>query len=119
MILHGLVHFWYVTLSMGWVTFQEEMGWTGQSWLLSGWLGEKTVGFLAAAGYALSGVLIAAAGAIMLNDFETGLRWLIPAVLLSTVMVIFFWDGQLNLLVEKGLLGLVINLVVLILLIVR
>jgi hypothetical protein len=119
LILHGLVHFWYVTLSMGWVTFQEDMGWTGQSWLLSGWLGEHAARYLAAAGYALAGVLFAAAGALVWMNSESAGKWLVPAAVLSAGMIFLFWDGQLSLLVEKGLLGLVISLAVLIVLGVR
>jgi hypothetical protein len=29
-VLHGLVHVWYVTLSQRWVEFQPEMVWTGE-----------------------------------------------------------------------------------------
>lgn len=113
LFLHGLVHFWYVTLSMGWVSFQEDMGWTGQSWLLSGWLGENTARYLAAAGYALAGVLFAAAGVFVWMNSESAGKWLVPAAVLSTGMIVLFWDGQLSLLVEKGLLGMVISLAVL------
>lgn len=38
-VLHGLVHVWYVTLSQGLVEFQPEMGWSGRSWALSDPLG--------------------------------------------------------------------------------
>jgi hypothetical protein len=40
-VLHGLVHLWYVVLSQGLVEFEPEMGWTGESWLLSRLLGES------------------------------------------------------------------------------
>jgi len=119
LILHGLVHFWYVTLSMGWVTFQEDMGWKGHSWLLSGWLGENAARYLATAGYALAGVLFAAAGVLVWMNSESAGKWLVPAAVLSTGMIFLFWDGQLSLLVEKGLLGLVISLAVLVVLGVR
>lgn len=35
LVLHGLVHLWYVVLSQGWVEMEDAMGWNGQSWLLS------------------------------------------------------------------------------------
>jgi len=39
-VLHGLVHLWYVVLSQRLVAFQADMGWTGESWLLTGPLGD-------------------------------------------------------------------------------
>jgi hypothetical protein len=30
-VLHGLVHLWYVVLSQRLVEFQADMGWTGES----------------------------------------------------------------------------------------
>ena len=41
-VLHGLVHLWYFTLSQRLVEFKPEMGWTGKSWILSNLLGDST-----------------------------------------------------------------------------
>lgn len=40
MILHWLVHLWYVTLSLRSIPYQPEMGWSGESWLLTNMLGD-------------------------------------------------------------------------------
>ena len=40
-VLHGLVHLWYVVLSQKLVAFQPEMGWVGRSWLLTNVLGDS------------------------------------------------------------------------------
>lgn len=31
LLLHGLVHGWFVVLAAGWVNSKSEMGWTGDS----------------------------------------------------------------------------------------
>ena len=41
-ILHGLVHLGYFTLSHRLVPFEPQMGWTGRSWLFTGILGDNT-----------------------------------------------------------------------------
>jgi hypothetical protein len=53
-ILHGLVHLWYVTMSLQLVEVTAEMGWTGKSWLLSNFLGEGILRPLAVVLYILA-----------------------------------------------------------------
>lgn len=110
LMLHGLVHLWYIVLVQRWVEFQSEMGWTGFSWLFSSWMGERAVSWLATISYALSTAGFVIGGAGSLADQEWSRPWLIGSALLSTLTLVAFWDGRFNLLVEKGLLGLVINL---------
>ena len=45
-VLHGLVHMWYFTLSQRLVEFQPEMGWTGKSWLFSNFVQSSHPPFL-------------------------------------------------------------------------
>ncbi|MFN2263128.1 MAG: hypothetical protein ACK2UM_02610, partial [Anaerolineales bacterium] len=61
-LLHGLVHIWYVTLSQGWVEFQANMGWTGKSWLLSNLLGHDVTRMVATIFYGLSTITFLVAG---------------------------------------------------------
>ncbi|MDZ7844641.1 MAG: hypothetical protein U5K99_07570 [Anaerolineales bacterium] len=109
-ILHGLVHFWYVTLGMGWVDFQSEMGWTGKSWLLSGFMSSDLPRVLAVGFYGISAVLFSAAGLGMILGFDVAQKWLWVPALISAAAVVIFWDGQTGMLVEKGVLGLMISL---------
>jgi len=53
-LLHGLVHLWYFTLSQGLVAYQPEMGWTGRSWLFSNILGDSTTRTIASVVYVLA-----------------------------------------------------------------
>jgi hypothetical protein len=61
-MLHGLVHLWYVTLSRGLVEFRPEMGSTGQSWLFIPLLGDAATRWLATIVYALATFSFAAGG---------------------------------------------------------
>jgi hypothetical protein len=109
-ILHGLVHFWFVTLSQGWVEFQADMGWTGESWLLSGILKGDLIRGLASLLYGLGAVTFLVAGAGLLSRHDWSRPWLIAASLISAFSIVVFWDGNFDLLVQKGLLGLLISL---------
>ena len=111
-ILHGLVHLWYVVLSQGWVPYQPDMGWTGESWILSGIMGQAPLRWLATVLYSLAALGFVLAGIGIL--FQTG--WWQPVLLavaaFSSVIILIFWDGSRALIVQKGLLGLLINAVV-------
>lgn len=109
-ILHGLVHAWYITLNQGWVEFQPEMGWTGQSWLLSDILNSGLARGLSTALYSLGGISFVIAGIGLLSKADWTRPWLTAASLISAVTILLFWDGSFDLLVQKGLLGLLINL---------
>ncbi len=109
-ILHGLVHFWFITLSQGWVAFEADMGWTGYSRLLSDLLGSGLVRGLAAGLYSASAVSFVIAGIGFLSKADWSRPWLTTASLISAATIMVFWDGSSDLLVQKGLLGLLINL---------
>jgi len=112
-LLHGLVHLWYVTLSQGLVEFKPEMGWTGQSWLFSPLIGEGATRWLATVLYGLA-TLGFVAGSI--GVFATSSWWqpvVIASAAFSAAIILLFWDGGLQMIVEKGLLGLLINLALL------
>jgi hypothetical protein len=117
-ILHGLVHLWYVTLSQRWVEFQPEMGWSGQSWLLMNRLGETPLRSLASALYVLAAVLFVAAGAGIFLRAGWWRPVLIGSAAFSSVVILLFWDGRPELLVQKGLIGLLINMIILVALLV-
>jgi hypothetical protein len=108
-LLHGLVHFWYVVLSQRLVKFQPEMGWTSESWVLSGPLSESVTRSLATGLYALAALafVVSAAGFLGRSD------WWRPAMSISAVFsavtILMYWDGNMAMLVEKGLAGLLIN----------
>ncbi|WP_254764361.1 hypothetical protein [Natrinema marinum] len=110
LVLHGLVHGWYVVLSLGWVEVEDQMGWSGHSWLLSSLLPEGVILTVASVlyvavtvGFVLGGIGYA---------FEWG--WWKPAVVgaavLSTVVLVVMWNGRFDLLIEQGAAGVLINI---------
>lgn len=117
-LLHGLVHLWYVTLSQRWVEFQAEMGWSGASWLLTPLLGDAATRTLATLLYALA-ALGFVGGAI---GIFAGQAWWRPVVVgsaaFSAVTILIFWDGGLQMIVEKGLAGFLIDAALLVALLV-
>ena len=112
--LHGLVHLWYVVLSQGWVEVEEAMGWNGTSLLLSGVLPEGVV----LDGASVLYVVVAAGFVVGGVGYAVRARWATPVLVgsavLSTVVVLLMWDGQLDRLADKGLLGVLINAFVLV-----
>ena len=108
--LHGLVHVWYVVLSQGWVEVEDAMGWNGRSWLLSGVLPQDAILSIGSVLYVLVtlGFVVGGVG------FALERGWWRPVVLgsavVSTLVIVALWDGSFELLVEKGFLGVLINL---------
>jgi hypothetical protein len=119
LVLHGLVHLWYVVLSQGWVEVEDAMGWNGQSWLLSDLLAEGTILSLASVLYVLVavGFLAGGVGYGLSRDWATPV--LVGTAVLSTVVLVVMWDGRFDLLVEKGVVGVAINVAVVALLVFR
>lgn len=117
-VLHGLVHLWYFVLSRGLVVFQPEMGWTGKSWLLAKFLDDATARALASVLYPLATIAFVAGG---LGIFSLQAWWrpvVVGAAVFSTVVILLFWDGDTQRLVQKGALGVLINLAILVALLV-
>lgn len=108
-ILHGLVHLWYVTLRQGWVKFQNDMGWTGESWLLTDMVGSNLNRWLATFLYSLATITFLLAGVGFLANQEWARVWIVVASVISVVTILVFWDGKLNMFVEKGGLGILIS----------
>ncbi len=112
-IAHGLVHLWFVVLSREWVPFEPKMGWTGESWLLTGILGDAATRSLASVLYALAALVFVIGGI----GVGVGGPWARPILIgvagLSAAMIVIFWDGHPGMIVEKGLLGFLISVGVL------
>jgi hypothetical protein len=100
---------WYVTLSQGWVEFQANMGWTGKSWLLTNMLGNDVTHLAATIFYGLSTIAFLVAGTGLFAKQDWARVWMIAASVVSSLTILVFWDG-LSMPVEKGGLGLLINL---------
>lgn len=115
-ILHGLVHLWYFTLSQGLVEFKPEMGWTGKSWIFSNLLGESTTRLVASALFVLAAIAFVISGFGIF--FRAAWWWpmLLGSAIFSSAILLLLWDGNMQLVVQKGLIGFLISLVILLVL---
>lgn len=113
-ILHGLVHLLYFGQSSRFFELQSGMVWPDGSWVFSRLLGNETTRVLAsilfimaAAGFITGGIGILAKQA-----------WWRPVIVgsaaFSAVMITLFWDGVVQKLHDKGGIGLLINLAILV-----
>ena len=113
-ILHGLVHLLYAGQSLRMFELQTGMVWPDGSWAFKGLFGEKAVRILggalcllAADGFVIGGILLLLSHA-----------WWLPVIAgsasFSALTFIFLWDGKMQALHNKGLIGILINVAVLI-----
>ena len=82
-VLHGLVHLWYFTLSQKLVEFKPEMGWTGKSWMFTNILGDPTTRMLAGVLYVLAAIAFVVSGAGILLRAEWWRPVLVGAAIFS------------------------------------
>jgi hypothetical protein len=108
-LLHGLVHLWFVTLSRGWVKFQADMGWTGHSWLLTNIFGNGPTSLLATVSYAVAAITFVIASIGLLANQQWTRPWMIAASVISAATILVFWDGKFPMIVEKGIIGFMIS----------
>ena len=112
--LHGLVHLWFVVLALRWVEFQPDMGWTGRSWLLTPMIGDAATRTVAAALLAIAAAAFVVGAGALIGQAPWWRPALVSAAIISTAVLTVVWDGGTDMLVQKGVLGVVINALVLI-----
>lgn len=111
-VAHGMVHLWFVTLSMKLVAFKPEMGWNGKSWLLTNAFGDSVTRSLASILLIVSALGLSVGGVA----FTAQARWAQPVLMifgiLSALTLIIFWDGGVDMIVQKGLIGFLISVAI-------
>ena len=112
LILHGLVHLWLFTLSQRLIEFKPEMGWSGKSWLLTGLLGDSTTRLLASILFVVAAVAFVLSGVTIFLRSDWWWSMLLGASIVSAVTLFLFWDGSVDLIIQKGLIGFFISLVI-------
>lgn len=117
-VLHGLVHLWPFVLSRGLVGFKAEMGWTGDSWLLTSVVGDSATGLLASIVYVVAAITFVASGVGLFTRSSWWRPVMLASAVFSALVILTFWDGATELLVEKGLVGFLIDLAIIFLLLV-
>jgi hypothetical protein len=113
-LLHGLVHLWFAALARGLVAFKPKMGWSGKSWLVTGMIGDSATRSIAA----VMLVIVTAGLSVGGVAFAAHQSWSRPLLLisagLSAATLLLFWDGSMQLIVQKGLIGLTLDLAIII-----
>lgn len=111
-VLHGLVFLLYAGHSWSLFELQPGMVWPDGSWAFSKLLGEQAVRVGAAVSYVLTALGFAAGGIALIVKQV----WWYPVVLwtalLSTLLIVLFWDGTMENLADEGGVGLLINLAI-------
>ena len=118
LVLHGLVHLLYLGHSARLFKLQPEMTWPDGSWAFSRFLGDDLVRSLAgvSCGSAAIGFVVGGIGL-----FAKQAWWrptIITVAIFSSAIYILFWDAGWSHLDNKGGVGILINLAILVVLLV-
>ena len=114
LLLHGLVHLLYFGQSRRLFELSPNMVWPDGSWAFSKLLGDETTRSLASICLVLAAIGFGAGaiGVFLQQD------WWRPVVVgsaaFSSMLYILLWDGKLQMLSEKGGVGILIDVVILV-----
>jgi hypothetical protein len=113
-VLHGLVHLLYSGQSWRLFELQPGMVWPENAWILSRLLGSQALRAVATLACALAaiGFVAGAAGIFLGHDWWRPI--VVGSATFSTVLFALFWDGRTEHLAEKGAVGVLIDLAILI-----
>jgi len=114
MVLHGLVHLLYLGQSSRLFELQPGMLWPDGSWAFSKLLGNEATRLLASAFCVLVAIGFVAGGAGIFVKQAWWRPWVVGSALFSAVMYVLFWDGKLQQLDNKGGIGILINVAILV-----
>ena len=113
LILHGLVHLMYVGTARGWIPSNGDTIWDGRSWVFTRTLGASRTMTLATIVHTATTLVFAVAGIGLVAKQPWWEAWAVAGAILSTAGIVLFWDGSPKNPVQKGLLGIVINVAIL------
>jgi hypothetical protein len=115
-VLHGLVHLWFVVLSQRLVAFDagtRAPAWPGTSWVFSGLIGDPATRALASVLHVLATLALVAGGVGIALRPESWRPTVAGAAVLSSAVIVLFWDGGLETPVDEGVIGLPIDAAIL------
>lgn len=84
------------------------MGWTGESWLLSTFMEKSITHSVAGVLFILATIVFIISGIGILANAEWRNPLLLATAILSSIILLLFWDASFAVLVQKGLSGLLI-----------
>jgi hypothetical protein len=114
-LLHGLVHLLYAGQSRRSFELRPGMTWPDDSWAFSKLLGNESTRMLATLLLALAALGFLASGLGLFVRQEWWRSMTLAAVAISSLIFIVFWDGSFQAMHDKGGVGLLINLAILVL----
>lgn len=117
-VLHGLVHLLYSGQSRRLFELQPGMVWPDGSWAFAKLLGDETTRLVASILYTLAAIGFVAGGVGLFAKQAWWRPAIIGSAIFSAVIVILFWNGQLQNLNDQGLIALIINTAILVALLV-
>jgi hypothetical protein len=113
-VLHGLVHLLFFGQSWRLFELQPEMVWPEGSWAFSKLVGNATTRTLDSVLYVLGAIGFVSGGIGIFIRAEWWRAVIVSSAAFSAVIILLFWDGGMQMLTEKGLIGLLINIVILV-----
>lgn len=113
-VLHGLVHMLYMGQSARYFELQPGMVWPDGSWVFSRFLGDQAIRNLASILLILAAAGFLAGGVGILLKQTWWQPVVVGAAVFSSVIYILFWDGIMQHLDNKGGVGILINLGILV-----
>jgi hypothetical protein len=119
LILHGFVHLLYAGQSQRLFELRPNLTWPDGSWLFARILGDKAVRRLATIAMLLTALGLAAAGLGLLFSLGWWRPLTVGSAVFSTAIFICCWDGNRQRLDEKGGVGVLINLLVMVVVLAR
>jgi hypothetical protein len=116
--LHGMVHLLYFGHTARYFELKPGLTWPGGSWVFSSWLGEGGVRFVVSILLVLVGFGFIASGIGLLAHLTWWRPVVITASILSALIFILFWNGQMHNLDGQGVVGILIDLWLLVMVVV-
>ena len=114
LILHGLVHLLYFGQSARLFQLQAGMIWPDGSWTFTRLFGNRATRVLASVACVLAAIGFVF-GSVGLFTMQAWWRpMVVGSAAFSAVIFILLWDGHLQALANKGLIGILINLAILV-----
>jgi hypothetical protein len=111
-VLHGLVHLLYAGQSAKYFELKPGMVWPDGSWMFSRLLGIEATRKLASISLLVAAIALIAGGIGIFASQDWWRQIAVGGTALSSIAYIIFWNGRMQNLDGQGVVGLLINIVV-------
>jgi hypothetical protein len=113
-LLHGLVHLLYAGQSQRLFKLQPGMAWPDGSWAFCRLAGVKVTRMLACYSCALCALGFVAGGISIMAGQARWRPMVTVTAIFSALIFILFWDGKTKKLPDKGMIGIIISIAILV-----